>query len=384
MPTDDLRRFAALFERLVAPHRDDEADPDIQSARRLLAHTFHNYIEVAGQGGADSVSNALPWVRVYREMSDGTPPPGKVLALLDKFEALNALDEAFVSRRLAGSGPTAIKRSPAETSEKRVELDTLVELADIERRLSRLASEGAERRSSSLLLDSMLLAATVELFAREARTDVTRTVEVEPPGDEIVPEWRSGGHPTPDEPLWVLTALEQGIAAVNPLKGMEVGLPVAEDSFERGLARKFDELGISPAVRLALSIDPDDGRPRRSVLDAFVGVGPFEEAPALLPLTGALSRVRGRCLDVVRGRSKVEALRPWIEYMRRTCAGLATSRGVSLREATGYAHYALHLMNICDLAAHQPGESTRGMRGRLHDLAEHLRTGKAHDIRHVG
>ncbi|MFB6351134.1 MAG: hypothetical protein ABEK29_05020, partial [Bradymonadaceae bacterium] len=151
--------------------------------------------------------------------------------------------------------------------------------------------------------------------------------------------------------LDVLDRLEQGDAfSLNAEAG---ALSDKSRNFETSLAKNMNRREMAPAVRAALIFGPgrhDHPATRRDRSPSLFASSVFRDQPELAELAGALANNRWRAIRYLRGGAPLAHMTPWVDYLRDGCRDLARRRDINYREAVSYAHFCLHLVNICDLA----------------------------------
>lgn len=375
-PRTDRDRFAQLLTQLIGDDAggDDAGRPGAATAGRVLSHALLNFLETTGADRAHPLADALPWLGAYVAWSRGEASADAVAARLAAAPGVRALSPTMIAQRMgrnpAASTPggddacarvTSRQPRPADLAECR--LATLNTLVDLEHHLSGLLDAEPAGVRHRLQDDTALLAAAVELLEQPGGpTEVA----------QLLAEHLATPAPGSSDSLWMLAALEADEAMVNPLAHPDYGLSARAQNFERGLARSMADQGISPAVRLAMAFDADGSG--AELLRAFPAV---RDDAALGELTAALVAVRGRCIDVLRGGCPTSALDGWVAYLRGGCVELAEVRHISLREAMSLAHYCLHLLDICDLAAMPVGRAGEALNPRtrqaLGDIEDELK-----------
>ncbi|MGM0556934.1 MAG: hypothetical protein ACQEVA_11195 [Myxococcota bacterium] len=372
MNRDDRERFADLFDRLVDLESEIDGD-DERSALRVLSNAFLNYIDVSSDDG-EAVVGALPWIAALHRWSQRDWDGANVAEYLLASPAVSALGPGLLASRLATpvDGGGSLPRAP-HASLVRDDYRTVIEqLAQMDRDLRELAELDAGPRLTRVLSDSQLAASTAEICALDPDTELA--VKLSRDSDGVL---HATGFPwnrrfAPEEPLWVLAGLEDPEGR-HPMA--DTGFEFARRSrgFERGLATNMVEHKLAPAIRAALLFGRGAGTDPHQLSDVLRQSDLFRDDPALEALAVALATVRGRFQDYMRGLLPLASLQPWVEYLRDGCVELAESRDITLREATGYAHYALHLVHICDLCAEGPDACTEATRDALMHVEDELK-----------
>lgn len=386
MNRNQRERFAEFFQYLVQPgaESDSHRDADSDAALRVLSHALLNYWDVRERADATGVaemtadlSHALPWLAGFLSAirSEGDDAP--IARQLLETSGEKTLSEAMIARRLdAFDGRTggALGKSPRLSADSGdAQLDMFCALANTERRLALLSDLDPQTLRDRLLEDTFLLAAAAERCEDE---EVGRDSEAAAPTSLLnhllgaVEPWRMptqpAGNASGSQAIWVLAGLHD-TDGVSTSMAASMGARTPELApkslrFERGLAENMARMGFISAVRAALAfalapaVGPDMPAARSERLaDKRVSFlrefSVFRADESLLHLASALMQTRGLCLDYLRGGAPLASLSPWIEYLRGECAELAEARECTLREAMSYAHYCLHLVNICDFTA---------------------------------
>lgn len=135
--------------------------------------------------------------------------------------------------------------------------------------------------------------------------------------------------------------------------------------FELSAVQHLHEHGYLPAVRAALAFA---GRP-----EAIHELDIFRNDTPLRVLAQALLAMRQRVLDHVRGLLPLQALSGWTNYLQGPCSDLAEARGITRTEAMSFAHFALHLMNMCDLIEALGEETHDEIRRSICDVEDGLK-----------
>lgn len=406
MKRTERERFAEFFHFLV--HTDtglsagSGGDAQADAALRVLSHALLNYWGVRqGEDPARSaqitaqMTRALPWLAAFwASTREDTSPASRVypvdLCAGDAYpdeEALarRPLSQAMIAGRLdalSSQTRSAFAGAPRDAhlhADADPQLSLFCALARTERRLASLASADPQALRDELLGNTFLLAAAAERCeGAAAQAPATSLLGRLHAG---VQPWQganqTGHHRRFSSAVWALAELHnaepqgQALAAAMGVAAFDIAPKSLR--FERGLAENMARMGFISAVRAALAFVPaPDGQPaphalvdadaRASFLRQF---SIFRADESLLQLASALMQTRGLCLDYLRGGAPLASLSPWIDYLRGGCVELAEARECTLREAISYAHYCLHLVNICDFAALEL------------PLGEHARAGEA-------
>jgi hypothetical protein len=376
MTRDERDRFGDLFHRLM--HTDRAGDEP--SALRLLSHSLLNYLGTAGTDVASELCDALPFLAAFLDWTRGDADPAEVARQLARTPAIETLSSAMIERRLsahpAGRAERPVMRAPQPENSDDAQVDAVAELLQTERRLASLLSLSEDELRSRLIDDSAALAASLELCEDAADSGLARRLTTAFPNwdyDEPQPVERRRSHA-----LWILSGLEADDDTPNPLARDGYELSVRGRGFERGLAQNMGRLALIPAVRAALAFGDDAAGTNDLASDdereAFLRqFDVFRTDPALMQLASALIEARGLCIDYVCGGAPLASMSPWITYLRGACVELAEVRECTLREAMSYAHYCLHLVNVCDFAALGPESFNQGTREALTNLEEELK-----------
>src|SRR5690554_1339121 len=378
MKRTERERFAEFFQFLVHADADAQRDTESDAALRMLSHALLNYWGVRQGDDPErnaeitaQMTHALPWLAAFlasTRASDALAPriyPGATGA------EQQALSQAMIARRLDALGAhtsSAFASAPRDQdAHSDPQLDVFCALARTERRLASLAGLDAQRLRDELLENTYLLAAAAERCEDADAHSAAHGTSLWATLRAAVEPWQASNrlaNTLPDsKAVWVLAGLhnsEPDGAAMAAAMGAGA-LDIAPKSlrFERGLAENMARMGFISAVRAALAFVPAsasetahyalaEADARASFLRQF---SVFRADESLLQLASALMQTRGLCLDYLRGGAPLASLSPWIDYLRGGCVELAEARECTLREAMSYAHYCLHLVNICDFAA---------------------------------
>jgi hypothetical protein len=369
MNRDDRERFADLFDRLVYRHAD-EPDDDAQSALRVLSHAFLNYIDSTDDTG-NSVVGALPWMAALHRWSRRDWDAERVAGYLLDSPAVEMLGEKTLAARLQVDAESSLPRAPRAASQQGAFDDAVAELAEMEAGLRDMDALDADARIEQLVSDSYLAASAAELCGRDPETPLARALERDSDGlIEASRPWDARFDHA--DALWVLRGLECEDEP-HPMSGPGFEFSKRSLGFERGLASNLVDLGLAPAVRAALMFGRGHRGGARRLSDLLRRSETFRNDAALEALADALASSRGVFIDYMRGLVPLSALDGWVDYLRDGCVELAESRDITLREATGYAHYAMHLVNMCDLCAEGPEACSEATRDALRSVEDELK-----------
>lgn len=354
----DLREGA--FGLMAELCRDHELPLD---ALRLTSHMLVNLGDDASTESFSAISDALPWLAAFIELQKAEPA-AYVAHRLEAREGLRALDSNTVERLLEVSAAQSQPR-PVDWSRR------LTEVAALDRQLVQLSLRNARSIREALIVDTRLLRAVVELLEGGSRTGPAMRFR------EIFPEWRPVGNRDRSQALSVLEDLEHTWDGGNYIKSLR-GLTERSRRFELSSTDHLKQNGFLPALRAALALAPlagpiDEGEGAEWLDDALAKFVTLREDPALLALARALAMTRWRCLEHIRGAAPLSSLSPWVGFLRGPCAELAEARSITLREATSFSHFCLHLMNFCDLAGFEPDATHDRLRRTLMDLEDELK-----------
>ena len=358
---------------------------DLSEHRACMRHLSLGALNLAEEADAEALmaaSGVLPWLGVFlggqREKVSGT----KLAEMICHHGLVRQLPEPVVRRRICAAFPddhSQIRRTPSGKSPvgctklaqnpdtpitdgtEITPLQVLKRLVADDRRIGLLAEANEHDRRDALLDDAGLLATALQLRGCDQQAGL----------DDALPKWRIDA---PSKPLEVFARFERVDFDAVPPEWR--GLDDRARRFEQSLAEHLGRHGMLTPVRAALafspavgSSDPDLTRVRR-FLSTFSA---FAADPALLELAVALIGARHLCVDVVRGAAPLDALSGWAQYLWKGCSRLAESRDITLREATNFAHYALHLVNLCDLSVADGVELTDPMRRALMDVEDEIK-----------
>src|SRR5690554_6611638 len=392
MKRTERERFAEFFHFLVHAGTDSEAgtehDPESDAALRVLSHALLNYWGV--RQGEDpernaeisaQMTHALPWLAAFLASTREPTAPGRRVYPGDKYSggtypddearARRPLSEAMIARRLDALGArasSAFASAPRDAhAHADPQLDVFCALARTERRLAALANLDAQALRDELLGNSFLLAAAAERCEEAGADSPAPATSLLARLRAAIEPWQGSNQPAHTRSfspaVWALAELHnaepQGAAMAAAMGAGAIEIAPKSLRFERGLVENMARMGFISAVRAALAFVPASAcqtaphalagaDARASFLRQF---SVFRADESLLQLASALMQTRGLCLDYLRGGAPLASLSPWVDYLRGGCAELAEARECTLREAMSYAHYCLHLVNICDFAA---------------------------------
>ncbi|MFW5967418.1 MAG: hypothetical protein ACOCV2_07865 [Persicimonas sp.] len=378
MPRDERERFAHLFEQLMVDGEREDVEADHLSALRLLSHSLLNVLGTFGTDAAVRLAGAAPWLAGFLDVARAESDLGEVVDRLAQSPATSTLSRGMIHRRLAAceaerSGCVGLRPRADRGGDRHA--TAIAELAELDDRLAALVELPDDELRARLMEDSATLAAACELCEDAADGPLADRLR-----DAFAP-WRfeeSVPHRLRrSDALWALAALEDEEDSVDPFD--EGGFELSERArgFERGLAQNMVRLDLIAAVRAALAFGPVRRDPQPADLDElealFRRFAVFRADPALHRLALALCSVRGRCIDYVCGGAPLESLSDWIAYLRGPCNELAELRECTLREAMSYAHYCLHLVDVCDFSTMGPEALCEETRQTLMSVEEELK-----------
>ncbi len=352
--------------RLVAHLVETTSDVEVEAALRHLSVAGLNLAVEADADSLLAASRALSWLAVYVAWDDDEATLDELAGLIDQGKLAPNLGPRTVASRLsraidAPSSP--IRRSPTgaalEGQDDDLRALILSELADHDRRVARAAALAPHRRRDALFSDSQLLATVLELSTEDHLPPAAQTMV------ELLPEWNQTSKAAPK----VLARFERAQFEDVPAPMNRLG--ERPRRFEQSMGRHLERHHLLPAVRAALTLSSDaDESQLRLYLNQSAT---FAEDPPLVELALALIEMRHRTARHLAGALPLAGLSPWVTYLRGPCADFAESRGITLREATNFAHYSLHLLNICDLAARQDVPLTDTVRRALMDIENEIK-----------
>lgn len=300
---------------------------------RLASHALLALAQDSGTKALSDVQNALPWLAATIDAEESSSD--EVAQRLHTRQALRALSHEFVAHQLQHVAPTEIT-------------GTLIALARLDAALSALRASSPRDIRTTLLATPDLFVAALDCLAHDPAN---------------LPEIRAALGITRAEsgPLQVLVALEN-----QQFEQADCGLGVRARRFEVSAVEHLRQHGFLVAVRAALALDSCD----EEALHAFPAL---REDPPLEHLTHALIAVRHKVLQHLQGVAPLASLNPWVSYLRSACNDLAEARDITLREATSFAHFCLHVMNFCDLM-HACGSRTHDdLRRSMMDIEDEVK-----------
>jgi hypothetical protein len=177
--------------------------------------------------------------------------------------------------------------------------------------------------------------------------------------------------------LHVLAGLE---AETSDVLGSSPELAERARRFEKSLVANAADHGLIEVVRASLAFGarpsgpaaPDVHSDGQSTADALYAFQAFRRRPELASLARALMKMRGMVPALLRGAVPLRALSPWVRYLRGASHNFADARDIAPKEALSWAHFCLHSMNVCELAA-QEGQLTDATRSSLKDVEDELK-----------
>ncbi|AWV88999.1 hypothetical protein [Bradymonas sediminis] len=376
MKRNERERFAELFQQLV--HADTQRDSEADAALRVLSHALLNYWGARQNDDAAhnaqitaQMTRALPWLAAFLASAEPQTDHAPIARQLLETSGRNTLSEEMIARRLdalAAAGGAAFSATPRDAStHPDRHLDIFCALAHTERRLAALGDLDAQGLRDALVDDTFLLAAAAERCeeAGAGEHGGAATPSLLNRLRDAIEPWRAsdltGEIASLSKPIWVLAGLDESDETGALMGAGTLNIAAKSRRFESGLAANMERMGFISAVRAALAFAPiaadGAGAPPAWLASADARAAflrdfsVFRADESLLQLASALMETRGVCLDYLRGGAPLGSLSPWIDYLRGECAELAEARECTLREAISYAHYCLHLVNICDFAA---------------------------------
>lgn len=369
--------FGRLFSKLIGDGEGegeiDFDDGDERASARLLSNAILNFATVVGPAGIARLEAALPWVGALAAWHEDAQEDGA------DGDSMRELAETV--RRAGGGlalGAAGIERRLSEALENENDDGTDGDRASIVDGLARAARDDRRLRSTGDLSDGELAAAAVE------KTELMRlVVEVGSSGtpagfasrfEELFPFGPSLDRAARGRrrALEMLAALEEGrLATLCEIDGFAK----STSRFEVSLARHMDRRGMSRAVRVALAFGSGtmtgagaETAPASSLSSWLRLVSRSDGQGGWVALARALVENRWRFVRCLAGESPRSGLDSWAGFLRRGCGRLADREEISEREAVHYAHYTMHLMNVCDLGALTGGAVSDEMRSELFEL----------------
>lgn len=362
-------RSSHLLYRLI---RDDigECHENAAGALRLMSHASLNLAAELGTDAVQRAGESLVWLSLFAHWQAGEISAAELGHELMSRKTVGFLPESMVQRRLAKVEalrvPTVLHRAPREghlqiVQSGQEEVEVLVELHRLDAMLQEaLACEDAELMNL-VFSESLLLGAALELRnADDAQSKPLRAAS------ERLKKLFGEGSAHQVAALEILAEVESGEFEKVPAAFSQ--LSERSRRFELSLAQNMAHHGLLGAVRAALGFGTTSGNTwQLGWLDAFSGDDELAE------LARVLVEMRGVCHGYFSGALGIEALKPWVMYLRNGCMEFADSRDLTLREATGFAHYCLHLVNLCDLGGRGARVVNEETRRALMDIEDDLK-----------
>ena len=297
--------------------------------------------DLRGPEALADLQRALPWLRVALEA-----------------RSEEAADGEHLLERLHQTG--ALQLVPDSTARAFLEDERILDLAGLERQLQQLVGAPKEQVAAQLLDDGTLLGTALELVASSNGQLAKRL------GDLLaLPDLDAASACRRARALRALETLEEG----DLPESFDV-LDERSRKFEGSLAQNMARHGLRPAVAAALAVGTGQ-RDDEAQSEAVYAFGRFRDDAPLAKLARALMAMRGRCVEHLSGRATMRHLKPWVEYLRGPCREFAADREISETEAVSFAHFCLHLMNMCDLAA--DGRVTEPAREALRSVEDSIK-----------
>ncbi len=362
-------RSSHLLYRLI---KDDigQCHEDAAGALRLMSHAALNLAAELGTQAVQRSGESLVWLSLYAQWESGQMSAVELgQELLDR-KIIGFLADSMVQRRLAKVEalrvPTVLHRAPRETHLQIVqsgqgEVDVLVELHQLDRMLQDALACDDAVLMNRLFSESLLLCAALEL--RSVDGSKTKTLQA---ASERLTNLFGTGDARQVSGLEILAEIENGEFEQVPTAFLQ--LTERSRRFELSLAQNMAHHGLLCAVRAALGFNSPSGNTwHLGWLDAFSGDDELAE------LARVLVEMRGVCHGYFSGALGIESLKPWVMYLRNGCMEFGESRGLTLREATGFAHYCLHLVNLCDLGSRGARVVSEETRRALMDIEDDLK-----------
>lgn len=301
---------------------------------RVASHALLGLATDADTDALLQLRDAMPWLAAFLELEDEGSPED-VARRLHARGALRSLAPRYIAQRLCNDAYGSARGA------------AIKDLAQLDRRLFSLSRASALEIRDAVLDDIQLMVAALEVMDD---------------APECLPEIRTalGVCEQNVGPLHVLATLE---TSWNGLKSSV--LSDRSGRFELSAVDHLRQNGFLVAVRAALGLTCDG--------ETLRGYSVFREDPSLEQLTRALMKVRGLAMEHLRGMVPLRALRGWVEYLRGACSDIAESRGITLREATSFAHFCWHVMNFCDLYDACGAAAHDALRRSLMDIEDEVK-----------
>lgn len=354
---------------------NDAAGVEPGDGHLALRHLGIAALNLATEVSPDALLNAghaLPWLAIFSMWQQHDVGHQELVDTITRHGLAPHFGPQTLRRRLSRAAQahhSPIRRAPSNGDDAdelgRVRAHILRHIVDHDRRIAKLMTIPAHERRDGLIDDAGLLAAVLELSA-EARENQHAASLV-----DHLPQWPIT---TPSDALEILARFEGSHFEDIPNELGQLG--DRSQRFEQSLAIHLERHGLLAALHAALAFAPAADQPtpeQRELRRYLTGFSPLATDPTLLELTIALITVRHRALDHLRGARTLDALSPWITYLRGPCMHFAEARDITLREATNFAHYAFHLLNICDLASLSDVVLRDPLRRALMDLEDELK-----------
>ncbi len=341
---DPLRdRVFGLMSDICGLRHDVRAD-----SLRLLSHTLLGVARDDTPQALEAIREALPWLTAFLEAEAGANHE-IVARMLVHADALQVVPKAVVLEMLAATDDPGESIGGLDSGSRSARIARAFRaLATLDADLATLSIPATREIRRHLFDDARLLAVAMRLDPQRNHECARLCAALGKVGDPAA--------------MKVLADLESSWDASDVRR--RGALSERSLRFAMSAADHLSYHGFLPAVRLALTYD----RPRDVVAMAS------EVLPGDAPLSRLaweLSKARGHTLTYARGGGSLDPLARWVHYLASGTEELAKTHRCDEREARSFAHFALHLVNFCDMMADD--DASEALRNACLDVENELR-----------
>ncbi len=343
---------------------------DSQAHDAAIRHLGVAALNLATEADCDTLEAAtrgLPWIGLLAQWEEEDWSGVEAAETIARRQLVEYVGPETIRRHIASAvseGTSNIRRAPADVEDDS-RAKALAQLVERDQWLRFLMAADADERPDLLIADSRRFATALAALADPGHGDVVDSV-----GD-VLPDWEIS---TSTEALEVLACFEERNFETVPDAFDSLGTRARR--FEQSLATHLQSHDVLPALRAALAIAPEEGTalPSKTKMRRYLArFSPLAADPTLKELAVALMTARHRIFAHLRGELALSDLDPWVTYLRGPCAEFGERRGITLREATNFAHYALHLLTMCDVEASSTTSLKDPVRRALMDVEDELK-----------
>ncbi len=347
------RRLLQDLSSLLAPEQDANSP-----AFRHLAIALLNLAIEDGSTVLSKTTCAFPLIGYLADWEDGALSDDELARRLGQSPAIQWLSSSMIEAALRDLSSEA---SPSLEDRRRL----LVHLVKRDQRLDAVLALDEQARRDVLITEPELLADALELAQHDPSDEVRNLLT------PLLPRWNTD-HPT--DALRALATMEESGFSTSPSLLSSLGERARQ--FELSLGTHLRHHSLLPALRAALAFAPARHHhriPREALRRFLTTFQPLAKDPTLVELAIALMETRHRAHAHLRGAAPLAELEDWVSYLRGPCVEFAEFRELNLREATNFAHYAFHLLNLFDLATICGDHLSDPIRRALMDIEDEIK-----------